>query len=243
MQKLLFAFIFILLSASTIAQDCVVLLHGMARSHRSTYKMEEALKTDGYEVINFDYPSTKHNIATLAKDYLPKAINQCRPNTTIHFVTHSLGGIVLRQYLSNGLYNNKLEKLGRVVMLGPPNKGSQVVDTLRDVPGYLWLNGPAGLQLGTDRNSVPNSLGAVTYPVGIIAGNSSINLILSQMLPSRNDGKVSVENTKVEGMTDHLVVPVSHPFLMRNNEVILQVKAFLKTGKFLRNEDQASLKK
>ncbi len=117
-------------------------------------------------------------------------------------------------------------------MLGPPNKGSEVVDKLKNVPGFEFINGPAGLELGTDKTSVPNSLGAVTYQVGVIAGSSTINPILSQMLPNPDDGKVSVENTKVEGMTDHIIMSVSHPFLMRDDAVIQQVKVFLKKGKF-----------
>ncbi|WP_426369902.1 esterase/lipase family protein [Pseudocolwellia sp. HL-MZ7] len=211
-----------------MSKECVVLLHGMARSDNSMNKMEKKLNEAGYFVINFDYPSTQHNIESIAKDYLPNAIAQCKPNTIINFVTHSLGGIVLRKYLKD----NKLELLGRVVMLGPPNKGSEIVDKLKNVPGFKLINGPAGMELGTDKASVPNLLGAVTYPVGIIAGTSTINPILSQMLPNPDDGKVSVENTKVEGMTDHIILPVSHTFLMRNDEVIKHVIKFLKTGKF-----------
>jgi triacylglycerol lipase len=211
-----------------MSEECVVLLHGMARSDSSMNKMETKLKEAGYTVVNFDYPSTQHNIESIATDYLPNAVAQCKPNVIINFVTHSLGGIVLRKYLSD----NKLERLGRVVMLGPPNKGSEVVDKLKNVPGFEFINGPAGMELSTDKKSVPNLLGAVTYPVGIIAGSSTINPILSQMLPNPDDGKVSVESTKVEGMAEHIILPVSHPFLMRNDEVIRQVKSFLKTGKF-----------
>jgi hypothetical protein len=228
MKIRLFCFILYLWSSFSMSEECVVLLHGMARSDSSMNKMETKLKEAGYIVVNFDYPSTQHNIESIATDYLPNAIAQCKPNVIINFVTHSLGGIVLRKYLSD----NKLERLGRVVMLGPPNKGSEVVDKLKNVPGFEFINGPAGMELSTDKTSVPNLLGAVTYPVGIIAGSSTINPILSQMLPNPDDGKVSVENTKVEGMADHIILPVSHPFLMRNDEVIRQVKSFLKTGKF-----------
>jgi triacylglycerol lipase len=211
-----------------MSEECVVLLHGMARSDISMNKMEGQLEKSGYIVVNFDYPSTQFNIDYIANYYLPNAVEQCKKNVIVNFVTHSLGGIVLRKYLSH----NKLEHLGRVVMLGPPNKGSEIVDKLKDVPGFKFINGPAGLELGTDKVSVPNLLGAVTYPVGVIAGSSTINPILSQMLPKPNDGKVSVESTKLEGMADHIIMPVSHPFLMRNNEVIRQVKIFLKTGRF-----------
>lgn len=231
MKKILLPFILCLWSFSSIAEECVVLLHGMARTDRSMNKMEAALKEDGYTVVNYGYPSTQYDIDKIAKEYLPKAIAQCQSEATVNFVTHSLGGIVLRKYLSG----NKLDTLGRVVMLGPPNKGSEVVDTLKNIPGFKFINGPAGMQLGTEAASVPNSLGAVNYPVGVIAGSSTINPILSQMLPNPDDGKVSVERTKLEGMVDHIIVPVSHPFLMRDEGVIRQVKAFLKAGKFLRS--------
>lgn len=117
-------------------------------------------------------------------------------------------------------------------MLGPPNQGSQVVDTLRNFPGYQWINGPAGMQLGTDPESVPLLLGRADFELGIIAGTKSINLILSTLLPSPDDGKVSVENTKLEGMRDHIAIPVSHPFLMKDAPAIQQTIYFLRHGNF-----------
>ena len=208
----------------------MVLLHGMARTDHSMDKMEIALKVEGYVVVNYGYPSTQFNIDAIAKEYLSQAVAQCQLELIVSFVTHSLGGIVLRKYLAE----DTLKNMGRVVMLGAATKGSEVVDTLKHVPGFKFINGPAGMQLGTGVASAPNSLGAPSYTVGIIAGSATINPILSQMLPNPDDGKVSVESTTLEGMKDHLVVPVSHPFLMRNKDVIRQVKAFLKTGLFLR---------
>jgi len=117
-------------------------------------------------------------------------------------------------------------------MLGPPNQGSEVVDTLHNMPGYELINGPAGHQLGTDIESIPNKLGPADFELGIIAGTRSINLILSTMLPSTDDGKVTVENTKLEGMKEHIALPVTHPFMMKNQDVIEQVIHFLKSGSF-----------
>ena len=129
--------------------------------------------------------------------------------------------------------------MGRVVMLGPPNKGSQVVDELRSMPGFELINGPAGLQLGTENDSVPNTLGPADFEVGIIAGTSTINFFLSTMLPNPNDGKVSVESTKLEGMTDHISMPVTHPFMMKNEQVIKQVIYFLNNGVFKSTKDNS----
>lgn len=216
----------------TKASDCVILLHGLARTENSFSKIEDVLTDSGYVVINNSYPSTKYTIEELAQDAILKYIGECPENTTIHFVTHSMGGILVRQYLSI----NTLTNLGRVVMLAPPNKGSEVADNLKDVSLYEYINGPAGMQLGTDSTSVPNMLKETSFEVGIIAGTKTVNPILSTMLPNPDDGKVSVENTKLEGMTDHIEMPVSHTFMMKNDTVIEQVAFFLKHGLFLREE-------
>jgi pimeloyl-ACP methyl ester carboxylesterase len=211
-----------------MSQDFVILLHGLARSARSMRVMKLALERAGFGVINCDYPSTQHCIEFLANEAIEDALSHCPDTAKIHFVTHSMGGILVRQYLSERI----IENLGRVVMLAPPNKGSEVVDRLSGVPGYAWFNGPAGKQLGTGKSSVPNSLKGCDFELGVIAGARSINVFLSMMLPKPDDGKVSVENTKLDGMTDHRVMPVAHPFIMKNKGVIYQTIQFLKQGIF-----------
>lgn len=211
-----------------VSGECVILLHGLARTEGSMKKMATALERSGYVVINQPYPSTRHPIEALADTAIGQALSRCPDGGRIHFVTHSMGGILVRQYLSR----QRISGLGRVVMLGPPNQGSQVVDTLGNMVGFKLVNGPAGLQLGTSETSVPNRLGPANFDVGIIAGTRSINLILSTMLPKPNDGKVSVANTRLDGMADHLSLPVTHPFMMNNAEVITQTRHFLQHGMF-----------
>lgn len=219
----------LLVTSSAAAQaDCVILLHGLARTSHAMNEMAEKLTDAGYRVANVNYPSRKFRVEELA----PRAINEglatCGAGQTVHFVTHSLGGILVRHYL----HHQELARLGRVVMLGPPNHGSEVVDRMRKVPGFVWYNGPAVLQLGTDSNSVPNQLPPVNYPVGIIAGTTTINLMLSQFLPNPDDGKVSVASARLDGMRDFITVPYSHPFLMQRDEVINLTLRFLHTGSF-----------
>jgi hypothetical protein len=150
----------------------------------------------------------------------------------VHFVTHSLGGILVRQYLSE----HHVHKLGNVVMLGPPNKGSELVDFFRKSPFlerlFANLSGPASKQLSTSADSTPNLLGEVDFPLGVIAGTRNFNFVYWKIMPNKSDGKVSVSSSKVKGMTDHLVLPVDHTFMMRDRMVIRQVKAFIKDGQF-----------
>ncbi len=214
----------------SIASECVVLIHGLARSSQSMKVLEARLETEGYEVSNIDYPSRDHTVDKLATVVVGQGIQECgaKSDSKINFVTHSLGGILVRVYLNA----NEPDDIGRVVMLGPPNQGSEVVDNLKDTPGFELLNGPAGMQLGTGLTDVPRSLGPVDYEVGIIAGTKTMNLILSTYLPNPNDGKVSVESTKVDGMADFIALPTTHTFMMRNDAVIDQAVYFLKNGKF-----------
>ncbi len=191
-------------------------------------ELEGKLSGQGYRVVNLGYPSRKHRIEVLTKKAIEPAIAACEGAAEISFVTHSLGGILVRHYLAN----HSLKNLKYVVMLGPPNRGSEVVDKLHAVPGFYWLNGDAGLQLGTSENSVPNRLGAANFNVGIIAGYRSINWILSMLIPGRDDGKVSIERTKLDGMNDHIALPVTHPLMMRNDRVIAQVIHYLQHGRF-----------
>jgi len=212
--------------------ECVVLLHGLARSSRSFSTMENSLRETGYHIVNVDYPSRKQTIENLVEHYVTEAIEQCQSTQPekIHFVTHSMGGILVRYYLAN----HSLDNLGHVVMLSPPNQGSEVVDKLAGIPGFYALNGPAGQQLGTSAKSLPNKLGPVDYSVGVITGNKSINLILSTFIPGDDDGKVSTERAKVVGMSDYLIMPHTHPMIMSRKNVIRQTIGYLENGKFYR---------
>lgn len=216
---------------STEKPGCVILLHGLARTSKSMIPLSKQLRALNYRVVNIGYPSRDFPIATLVEKAIPPALAQCRkhPISGISFVTHSLGGILLRYYLST----KKIPELKRVVMLAPPNKGSEVADHLKNLLPYQWVNGPVGQELGTEPTSAPNKLGAVDFDLGVIAGTTSINLLLSLYLPNPDDGKVSVESTKVAGMHDFIALPVSHPFIMKDKDSIAQIIHYLQHGHFL----------
>jgi triacylglycerol lipase len=212
------------------APETVILLHGLCRTSHSMARMERALTDAGYRVQNVSYPSRTASIQKLADDAIGKAVTNCQQDgaAKIDFVTHSLGGILVRSYLAR----HALPSLGRVVMLAPPNQGSEVVDKLGWLFLFKWINGPAGNELGTGTHSTPNRLGPVSYPVGIIAGDRSINWINSLLIPGPDDGKVSIERTRLAGMSDHLVIHTAHPFIMKNREAIRQTIQFLREGTF-----------
>lgn len=213
-----------------MAQETVILLHGLARSARPMEKLAQAAHGAGYTVVNLDYPSTTATIEALSDAHLAPAVEQVLASqaTRIHFVTHSMGGIVVRQYLAT----HPLPQLGRVVMMGPPNRGSELVDRLGAYAPFAWVNGPAGHQLGTGSDSLPNRLGAVAYPVGVIAGTRSYNPLYSWLIEGPDDGKVGVARARLEGMQDFLVLPVNHSFMMRDEQVIRQSLFFLREGRF-----------
>lgn len=224
--------LFLLLAATPVrGAPCVVLVHGLGRSPASMVPIGRSLSSKGYVVVNEGYPSRRQTIEASAA-VIGRDVELCRINGSapVNFVTHSLGAIVLRQYLADHMVTNA----GRVVMLAPPNHGSEIADHLHGWWWYVHAAGPAGQEMRTDGDSLPSRLGALPLSVGVIAGTRSHEPWFARYFHGPNDGKVSVESTKLESMSDFITVDASHTFMMNSSKVQDQVAAFLANGQFRR---------
>ena len=200
-------------------------------------RLERRLANEGFTVDNPDYPSRKDRIEPLARVVIERALERAAATTgPVHFVTHSMGGMLVRWYLQQ----HRLERLGRVVMLAPPNQGTEVVDFYNLRAPFLGrmlrsVLGPASGQMRTDSNALPARLGPANFEVGIIAGTVNRNPVFGPVISrTPSDGVVPVERTKLAGMSDFLTLPYTHTFIMDKAAVQDQVVHFLQHGRFRR---------
>lgn len=215
-------------------KETVILLHGMGRLRLAMALLATRLRKQGFVTVNVGYPSTHKTIERLSEQYLAPAIDKCKAKGAerIHLVTHSLGGIIARYYLQD----HRLPEGSRIVMLSPPNKGSEVVDALKSRWLYQLVTGPAGQALGTENNSFLSRLLPVAEEVGVITGDRSSDPWFDRLFPGAHDGKVSVERSKLDEMVDFLIVHEGHTFIMNSMAVMKQVIYFLQHGYFERTE-------
>lgn len=211
--------------------EAVVLLHGMAMPSASMALIASDLRGEGYDVVNLDYPAGRCGVSALVERYVGPAIRKCGTHRPVHVVTHSLGGILIRQYLQD----QTLPPGSRIVMLVPPNQGSEVADHVRRWPVYRWLTGPVGQQLGTGPGNITNALGPVDGEIGIIAANRSLQPWFGRLIGEPNDGVVSVRSTRLAEMQDFVVIGTSHTMILFNAVARAQIRHFLARGAFDRS--------
>ena len=207
--------------------EIVILLHGLWRSMWAMDPMAKFLNQQGYHTINVPYPSFRKPIEHSCS-IIRNAIKHHEKGTRINFVTHSLGGIITRKLLT-GLTPNQT---GRVVMLAPPNQGSEIIPWLDKCGPLKHALGPAGQQL---------RLGAVDAPplnkktdVAVIMGRRSTLPFFRRLLETENDGIVSVENGRIDGMNEFHTLDTDHTFIATDPKAMAMTAEFLKEGKIVR---------
>jgi triacylglycerol lipase len=211
----------------TDAAPLVFLLHGICRTGLGMFPMRRALQKRGYEVVNWTYPSRKYTMEQLA-DRLARLVEPYAGRTK-HFVTHSMGGILVRLYLQRCPPPN----LGRFVMIGPPNQGAFLADKLAPWWLYRRIFGPAGLQL---RRGIAGSCADAGIPpceFGIIAGGKGNSRGINRYIPGDNDGTVEVDGTRLDGAADFLILPHIHTWIHMMPATVRNTLHFLETGRFL----------
>jgi len=236
---LIFILTVFLSGGSSIPQDhpklneCVILMHGFGDIKLSMSFLENECQKKGYATFNLGYSTAGETISSLSEKLLTDMIKKCRKKgfSKIHFVTHSMGGLIVRYYLQN----NELPEGSRIVMLSPPNKGTEVADFLKTNVLYKLFTGDVGQELCTDSQIIRN-LKELNIEIGIIAGNKSYNPFFSEIIQGEDDGRISTENTKLEEMTDFLIVNDSHLTIKHRQEVSEQMVYFLRNGNFKREE-------
>jgi len=212
------------------SRGTVIVLHGIARTSASMGDVARYLQQAGYLVHNLDYASTDLSVHVIADAVYADVKALVSDNEPLYFVTYSMGGIVLRAIMAEYSFPS----VQRVVMIAPPNQGSEVADFVQDNTLYQWIYGPAGQQLGVAKGKaihkkLPPSL---DVELGIIAGDRSVDPISSAIIPGKDDGKVAIDRTRIKGMKDHITVHASHLFIIKNKEAMRQAVYFLEHGGF-----------
>ncbi len=217
-----------LAAAGVESREQVVVIHGLGRSRMAMWPLARRLEAAGYEVRLVGYDSLGSTAEQALADVAAQIDACCTASRSpVHFVGHSLGGLLIRAYLAD----HPLPRLGRVVMLGTPNQGTPVVDRNHDA-WWMQLAGPLANSLGTGPGSFARTLPAPTYPVGVIAGQVSGGTGAMVKLTEPNDGLVPVASTRLNGMQDFVVLDVGHSMMRHDEAVAQRTIAFLRDGRF-----------
>ena len=209
--------------------EYVILVHGLRANSSYMLDLQKALVDSGYHVLNVDYPSSKYRIQILADTAIGGALKLCTSFCdTVHLIGHSMGNALIRYYLQKPHPCT----VKRIVMVAPVNQGSELVNRLNWIPLFAKLNGPAGMQLGCGENRFLATLPPLPAETGIIAGSRTINPVASLIIPGKDDGRVSIENTKIKGMDDFIIVPGNHHVITQKDSTVRSALRFIRKGHF-----------
>ena len=192
--------------------------------------IENTLEANGYRVQNISYPSTDYSIQTLSREYIAPKIDNTNC-AKIHFIGHSMGGIITRHYLSE----NKLSNLGNVILITTPNNGSELVASIENNPAFAWtLIGPATREL-VPESKLLQALPSPDYNTGIITASKSINPVTSIfLLEGANDGTLTIESMKLRNTKDTINLETTHTMVLTHPDIGIQIESFLKNGEFIK---------
>ena len=223
----------------------VILLHGLNRSSYSLSAMESHLKEAGYATVNFTYASSRKNVVSHAAALKTVIDGLGQDVTDIHFVAHSLGNIVIRRYLfetaeqADGVQGDP--RIRRIVMLGPPNQGSEMAAAIKNNLIFRTVAGSCGDELASGWKDLEAKLATPNVEFGIIAGAQDDESLSNPFVAGNDDLTVSVEETKLLGATDFLMAPLVHGTMMNQPSVLEATARFFKEGYFVSAEKRTPL--
>jgi pimeloyl-ACP methyl ester carboxylesterase len=210
------------------SKHLVLLVHGILRSTGTFSALEKALIEAGFDAVAISYPSTRATIEEHAEG-LARLLDRQEGTETVSFVTHSMGGLVVRHLLSRDEAWQRRIAVHRIVLIAPPNQGSAVARLLKDIPAYRMIYGAAGQQLTpAEVSKIP----LIEHPFAIVAGGTGDGEGFNPLLPGDDDGTVGLAETRLEGTLDFLVVPEIHAVISNHQDTIRATINFLKHGKF-----------
>lgn len=214
----------------TVEDESVVLIHGLGRGAANMRQLKIRLEIQGYEVCNIDYATIGKGVDSMVEETSEK-IDECiLSERKVHFVGHSLGGLVIRSYLADHPSVVANDNLGYVVTLGTPHHGSEVADKF-DGSVLIEVAGGVSQSLVTGDRSLGNQLPPPNYSLGAIAGTNS-NFTTDRYFDGVNDGLVSLESSQISGMQDFIALDVTHIDMPYDPDVAYQTMHFLQTGQF-----------
>ena len=220
-------------STDNVKNENVIIIHGFGQNAKGMHSITNGLQEAGYSTCALEYKTVGRSIHAIKKQ-IGQQINDCfstfRKENKTHFIGHSLGGLMIRSYLSEYPSERHQYKIDKVIMMGTPNNGSPISDSYQE-KSIFGLLGEMSLALGTDEGDFAKSLPEPSYKTGIIAGNKPWRLT-RKAFNEPNDGLVPVSSTKLPNMDDFIELNVDHASMRTDPIVMNNILTYLTNGRF-----------